>query len=100
MDTVPMPEQAMIYAIDPKSRADEDKLAPALHRLMEEDQMVRFFRDPQTNEFLVAGSGQQHIEAIVSSLKRRYHTEVTLEAPKVPYRETIRGRAEAQGRHK
>ena len=75
-----------------RSRADEDKLAPALHKLMEEDLMVRFFRDPQTNEFLVAGAGQPHIEAIVSKLKRRYHTEVTLKAPKVPYRETIRGR--------
>jgi elongation factor G len=90
----------MTYAIEPKSRGDEDKLAPALHKLMEEDSMVRFFRDPQTNEFLVAGSGQTHIEAIVSKLKKRYHTEVTLKAPKVPYRETIRGRAEAQGRHK
>jgi len=100
LEPVPMPEPAMTYAIEPKSRADEDKLAPALHKLMEEDQMVRFFRDPQTNEFLVAGAGQPHIEAIVSKLKRRYHTEVTLKAPKVPYRETIRGTAEAQGRHK
>jgi elongation factor G len=90
----------MTYAIEPKSRADEDKLAPALHKLMEDDPMVRFFRDPQTNEFLVAGAGQPHIEAIVSKLKRRYHTEVVLKAPKVPYRETIRGKAEAQGRHK
>src|SRR5216683_6311469 len=100
LEPVPMPEPAMTYAIEPKSRADEDKLAPALHRLMEEDQMVRFFRDPQTNEFLVAGAGQQHIEAIVSKLKRRYHTEVTLKAPKIPYLETVRGRAEAQGRYK
>jgi elongation factor G len=90
----------MTYAIEPKSRSDEDKLAPALHKLMEEDQMVRFYRDAQTNEFLVAGSGQTHIEAIVSKLKNRYHTEVMLKAPKVPYRETIRGHAEAQGRHK
>ncbi len=97
---VPMPEPAMTYAIEPKTRADEDKLAPALHKLMEEDQMVRFFRDPQTNEFLVAGAGQPHIEVVVARLKKRYHTEVTLKAPKVPYRETIRGRAEAQGRHK
>ncbi|HZY64226.1 MAG TPA: elongation factor G [Edaphobacter sp.] len=100
IEPVSMPEPAMTYAIEPKSRADEDKLAPALHKLMEEDQMVRFFRDPQTNEFLVAGAGQPHIEAIVSRLKHRYHTEVTLKAPKVPYRETIRSRAEAQGRHK
>jgi elongation factor G len=96
----PLPEPAMTYAIEPKTRADEDKLAPAIHKLMEEDLLIRFFRDPQTNEFLIAGAGQPHIEAIVSRLKKRYHAEVTLKAPKVPYRETIRGRADAQGRHK
>ena len=90
----------MTYAIEPKTRADEDKLAPAIHKLMEEDLLIRFFRDPQTNEFLIAGAGQPHIEAIVSRLKKRYHAEVTLKAPKVPYRETIRAKAEAQGRHK
>ncbi|HEX7158021.1 MAG TPA: elongation factor G [Edaphobacter sp.] len=100
LEKTPMPDPAMTYAIEPKTRADEDKLAPALHKVMEEDPMVRFYRDPQTNEFLVAGAGQPHIEAVVSKLKRRYHTEVTLKAPKVPYRETIRGKAEAQGRHK
>ena len=99
-EPVALPEAAMTYAIEPKTRADEDKLAPAVHKLMEEDLLVRFFRDPQTNEFLIAGAGQPHIEAIVSKLRRRYHTEVTLKAPKVPYRETIRGRAEAHGRHK
>ena len=100
VDLAPLPEPAMTYAIEPKSRADEDKLAPAIHKLMEEDLLIRFFRDPQTNEFLIAGAGQPHIEAIVSRLKKRYHAEVTLKAPKVPYRETIRGKAEAQGRHK
>jgi elongation factor G len=99
-EPVVMPEAAMTYAIEPKTRADEDKLAPAVHKLMEEDLLVRFFRDPQTNEFLIAGAGQPHIESLVSKLRKRYHTEVTLKAPKVPYRETIRGRAEAQGRHK
>lgn len=99
-EPVAVPEAAMTYAIEPKTRADEDKLAPAVHKLMEEDLLMRFFRDPQTNEFLIAGAGQPHIEAIVSRLRRRYHTEVTLKAPKVPYRETIRGRADAQGRHK
>ena len=67
---------------------------------MEEDTLIRFYRDPQTHEFLIAGSGQQHIEVIVSKLKKRYHTEVTLQAPKVPYRETIRAGVEARGRHK
>ena len=95
-----LPEPAMTYAIEPKSRADEDKLAPAIHKLMEEDLLIRFYRDPQTNEFLIAGAGQPHIEAIVSRLKKRYHAEVHLKAPKVPYRETIRGKADAHGRHK
>jgi len=100
VDLAKLPEPAMTYAIEPKSRADEDKLAPAIHKLMEEDLLIRFFRDPMTNEFLIAGAGQQHIETIVSRLKKRYHAEVTLKSPKVPYLETIRGKAEAQGRHK
>ena len=99
-DPVTMPDPAMTYAIEPKTRADEDKLAPAVHKLMEEDLMVRFYRDGQTNEFLIAGAGQPHIESVVQKLRRRYHTEVTLKAPKVPYRETIRAKAEAQGKHK
>jgi elongation factor G len=97
---VVLPEPAITFAIEPKSRNDEDKLSNGLHKLMEEDPMVRFFRDEQTKEFLIAGTGQQHIEVIVSKLKKRYHTEVLLKAPKVPYRETIRGRADVQGRHK
>lgn len=100
VDLYPLPEPAMTYAIEPKTRADEDKLAPAIHKLMEEDLLIRFYRDPQTNEFLIAGAGQPHIESIVSRLKKRYHAEVTLKSPKVPYRETIRTKAEAQGRHK
>ncbi|HKF23716.1 MAG TPA: elongation factor G [Candidatus Angelobacter sp.] len=97
---IALPEPAITFAIEPKSRNDEDKLSNGLHKLMEEDSMVRFYRDPQTKEFLIAGTGQQHIEVLVSKLKRRYHTEVNLKAPKVPYRETIRGRADVQGRHK
>jgi elongation factor G len=97
---VHLPEPAITFAIEPKSRADEDKLGPGLHRLMEEDAMLRLFRDPQTKEFLIAGTGQQHIEVVVAKLKKRYHTEVVLKAPKVPYRETIRGKADVQGRHK
>lgn len=100
VEPVPVPEPAMTYAIEPKSRADEDKLAPALHKLMEEDLMLRFYRDPQTNEFLVAGAGQMHIETVVTRLRRRFHTEVTLKAPKVPYRETVRAKAQGHGRHK
>ena len=97
---VRLPEPAITFAIEPKTRADEDKLGPGIHKLMEEDAMLRFFRDPQTKEFLIAGTGQQHIEVVVSKMKKRYHTEVILKAPKVPYRETIRGKADVQGRHK
>jgi elongation factor G len=97
---VKLPEPAITFAIEPKTRADEDKLGAGLHKLMEEDAMLRFFRDPQTKEFLIAGNGQQHIEVVVSKMKKRYHAEVVLKAPKVPYRETIRGKADVQGRHK
>jgi elongation factor G len=97
---VHLPEPAITFAIEPKSRADEDKLGPSIHKLMEEDAMLRFFRDPQTKEFLIAGTGQQHIEVVVAKMKKRYHAEVILKAPKVPYRETIRAKADVQGRHK
>jgi elongation factor G len=98
--SITLAEPAITFAIEPKTRADEDKLGVGVHKLMEEDAMLRFFRDQQTKDFLIAGTGQQHIEVVVSKLKRRYHTEVILKAPKVPYRETIRGTAEVQGRHK
>jgi elongation factor G len=97
---VKLPEPAITFAIEPKSRSDEDKLGPGIHKMLEEDAMLRFFRDAQTREFLIAGTGQQHIEVVVAKLKKRYHTEVVLKAPKVPYRETIRGSADVQGKHK
>jgi elongation factor G len=97
---VKLAEPAISFAVEPKSRGDEDKLSTAIHRMLEEDLLLRFSRDPQTKEFLVSGSGQQHVEVAVSKLKRRFNVEVTLKAPKVPYRETIRAKADAQGRHK
>ncbi len=99
-DTVNLAEPAITYAIEPKTRADEDKIGSGMHKLMEEEAMLRFYRDPQTKDFLIAGTGQQHIEVAVAKLKKRYHAEVVLKAPKVPYRETIRGHADVQGRHK
>jgi elongation factor G len=93
-------EPAISFAIEPKSRGDEDKLSTAIHRMLEEDLLLRFSRDPQTKEFLLSGAGQQHVEVSVSKLKRRFNIDVTLKAPKIPYRETIRARAEAQGKHK
>jgi elongation factor G len=97
---VKLAEPAISFAIEPRSRGDEDKLSTAIHRMLEEDLLLRFSRDAQTNEFLLAGSGQQHVEVAVAKLKRRFNVEVTLKAPKVPYRETIRAKAEAQGKHK
>jgi elongation factor G len=72
----------------------------AVQKVLEEDQSLRFYRDEQTKQFLLAGTGQQHVEVVVSRLKRRYGVEVELHAPKIAYRETIRGRADVQGRHK
>jgi len=95
-----IPPPAIAFAIQPKTRQDEDRLGPAIHRVLEEDPALTFYRDKQTQEFLLGGNGQQHLEIIVSRLKKRYHCEVELRAPKIPYRETIRGRADAHGRHK
>ena len=95
-----LPEPAISFAILTNSRGDEDKLGTALHKILEEDSSLRFYRDPQTQEFLLGGAGQQQMEVVVSRLKKRYNVEVTLKAPKVPYRETIRGAADVQGRHK
>jgi elongation factor G len=95
-----VPEPSIAFAIEAKSRNDEDRMGQALHKLMEEDLSLKFYRDPQTKDFLIAGCGQQHVEVAVSRLKKRYHVEVTLKAPKIPYRETIRGTADVQGRHK
>jgi elongation factor G len=97
---VRLPEPSIAYAIAAKTRNDEDRMGNAIHKILEEDRSLRFYRDAQTKEFLLAGCGQQHIEIIVSRLKKRYGVEVALHAPKIPYRETIRGRAEVQGRHK
>jgi elongation factor G len=97
---VKLPEPSIAFAIEAKSRTDEDRMGNAVHRILEEDQSLRFYRDPQTREFLLAGAGQQHVEIVVSRLKKRYGVDVTLKAPKIPYRETIRGTADVQGRHK
>ncbi len=97
---VKLAEPSIAFAIEAKTRQDEDRMGAALQKILEEDQSLRFYRDPQTKEFLLAGSGQQHVEVIVSRLKNRYGVDVMLKAPKVPYRETVRGTADVQGRHK
>ncbi|HEX8143182.1 MAG TPA: elongation factor G [Pyrinomonadaceae bacterium] len=99
-DGVQYPEAAIAFAIEPKSRQDEEKISVALHKILEEDPALHFDRDPQTKEFLLAGSGQLHVETVIDKLRKRYGVEVALHPPKVPYKETITQRAEVQGRHK
>jgi len=99
-DPVEYPEPAIAFAIEPKSRQDEEKISVALHKILEEDPALHFSRDAQTKEFLLSGSGQLHVETVVEKLKKRYAVEVMLHPPKVPYKETITQRAEVQGRHK
>jgi elongation factor G len=95
-----IPEPSITFAVEPKTRADEDRIGTAIHRILEEDLALRFSRDPQTKEFLLSGAGQQHIEVVVAKLRKRYHVEMTLKPPKVAYRETIRAKADAEGKHK
>ncbi len=94
------PEPVLAYAIEPKSRGDEDKISTSMHRLEEEDLTIRYSRDPQTHELLLGGQGQLHIEVTVAKLKRRFGVDVNLKPPRIPYRETITARTEAHGRHK
>jgi elongation factor G len=93
-------EPATTFAIEPKTRGDDDKISGALHRLLEEDPVLRVTRDPQTHEMLLSGNGQLHVEVVVARLRKRYKVEVNLKKPKIPYRETIKAAAEGHGRHK
>ena len=93
-------EPVLSYAIEPKSRGDEEKISTALQRLGEEDPTIRYARDPRTTQLLLSGQGQLHIEVTVAKLKRRFGVEVNLKLPRIPYRETIRAATEAHGRHK
>ncbi|HWZ85052.1 MAG TPA: elongation factor G [Thermoanaerobaculia bacterium] len=95
-----VPEASIAYAIEPKTKGDEDKISTALHKLIEEDPSLNFQRDEETKEFHLAGASQLHVEIAVARLKKRYGVEVILHPPKVPYRETITKKAEAHGRHK
>lgn len=88
------------FALEPKSKADEEKVPQGLHRMMEEDPTIALHRDEETRDFILSGMGQQHIEIVVEKLRRRYSAEVVLKAPKVPYKETIRTSASAQGKLK
>ena len=93
-------EPVLSYAIEPKSRGDEEKISGALQRLEEEDPTIQYARDAQTKQLLLSGQGQLHIEVTVAKLKRRFGVEVNLRLPRIAYRETITAATEAHGRHK
>ena len=93
-------EPVLSYAIEPRSRGDEEKISGSLQRLEEEDPTIRYARDPQTGQLLLSGQGQLHIEVTVAKLKRRFGVEVNLKLPRIAYRETVTASTEAHGRHK
>ena len=90
----------MSFSIEPKSRGDEEKIVSSIHRLIEEDPTLTFDRDRQTKEMILSGMGQVHIEVTVEKMKRKFGVEVLLNTPKVPYKETIKGKTNVQGKYK
>ncbi len=93
-------EPIISYAIAPKSKGDEEKVSSGLQRILEEDPTLRFHRDEETKEMLLSGMGQVHLEVTLERLKRKFGVEVAMKTPKIPYRETIKAPAKAQGRYK
>ena len=100
MPSITLPAPVMAFSIEPAHKGDEEKVYTSLHRLQEEDPTIDLHRDPQTGEQIVAGLSQLHVEVIVERLKHRFGCEVSLRPPRVPYQETIRGKATSHGRHK
>ena len=94
-----IPQAVLSFAIQPKTRADEDKLTISLARIIEEDPTIDFHREEETNEFLLSGTGQTHVEVVVDKLKNLYGVNVDLKTPKVPYKETVRSKSEAEGKY-
>ncbi len=97
---IQFPVPVLSQAILPKTRADEEKISNALHRIVEEDPTLKVERNAQTNQLLVSGMGQVHLDVVIERLKKRFGVEVDVKPPKVPYRETIRGRTKVQGKYK
>lgn len=94
------PEPSISFAIEPKTRADEDRISQAIHRITDEDPTARITRDSETNEMIISGNGQLHVEIITNRLKKRYNVDITLKPPKIPYKETVKGKADVQGKYK
>lgn len=99
-DDIQFPEPAISFSLKPKTRADEDKISTALHKLTAEDPTFKMTRDEQTKEMIANGMGDLHINMMVSRMKMRYGVQVDIGTPKVAYKETILGKGDAQYRHK
>jgi elongation factor G len=97
---ITFPEPAISFAIQPKTRGDEDKISTALSRIAEEDPTVHHHFDPETKQLLISGVGSMHVEMVVERMKRKYNVDVNLLPPRIPFKETVKGRAEAQGKYK
>lgn len=97
---IKFPEPSISFAIEPKTRADEDRISQATHRITDEDPTVRIERDAETGQLLISGNGQLHVEIITDRLKKRYNVDVVLKPPKIAYKETIKGRSDVQGKYK
>jgi len=100
LEEIQFPEPAISFSLKPKTRADEDKISNALHKITAEDPTFKVTRDEQTKEMIVSGMGDMHINMMISRMKSRYGVQVDIGTPKVAYKETIIGRADAQYRHK
>ena len=96
----PVMRPLMSFALEPKSKADVEKVSLGLHKLVEEDPSLEFIRNNETHEMILGGMGQLHVDVTFEKLKRKYGVEVNVHTPKVPYKETIRKTASAQGKYK
>ncbi len=94
-----LPAAVLSFAIEPKSRSDEDKLNPSLAKVQEEDPTIQYRMDKETNEFLLSGTGQSHVEVVVNKLRDTYGVNVELHTPQVPYKETITGKATTEAKY-
>ncbi|MBW1902483.1 MAG: elongation factor G, partial [Deltaproteobacteria bacterium] len=98
--SIELPKPVTSYAVEAKTRGDEDKMASSLSRLMEEDPTLQIKRNDETREFILSGIGQVHLDVAAARLKRKFGVDIAMKRPKIPYKETIRGKTKSQGRHK
>jgi elongation factor G len=99
-EPVKFSEPIISYAIEPKTKGDEDKVGIGLHKILDEDPMLHYHRDVESNEMIISGMGQVHVEVALQKLKRKFGVEVEMHSPRIPYRETVKSRVRVQGKYK